>query len=101
VRIDRILLIAALMLEMSSSAWAGVTSMKLLAPNVGWATTEDYGKKTLFWTADGGDHWKNITPNPFATFSFWILTEYECCFAAIFHALPRIGMMNCHNTTWP
>ncbi len=64
-RTNRILLITALMLWMSPSARAGVTSIKLLAPDVGWATTEDYDLKTLFWTADGGAHWKNITPNPF------------------------------------
>lgn len=65
VRISRIPLIAALMLGMSSSAWAGVISMKLIAPNVGWATTGDGSLRKLFWTADGGAHWRDITPNPF------------------------------------
>ena len=33
-------------------------SMKLLTPNVGWAATKSH----LFWTADGGAQWKDITP---------------------------------------
>jgi hypothetical protein len=36
VRMNRNLLFAALMLATSSSARAEVTSMKLVAPNVGW-----------------------------------------------------------------
>jgi photosystem II stability/assembly factor-like uncharacterized protein len=32
--------------------------MKMLAPGKGWAMT-DHG---LFWTANGGKDWKNITP---------------------------------------
>ena len=39
--------------------------MKLVAPNVGWAETERFGR-SLFWTTDGGAHWRDITPNPFA-----------------------------------
>ena len=44
--------------------------MKLIAPNVGWATTANtaFGATSpekLFWTADGGAHWRDITPNPF------------------------------------
>ncbi len=35
-----------------------IESMKLLAPNVGWAAT----KQKLFWTTDGGAQWKDITP---------------------------------------
>ena len=35
-----------------------IESMKLLAPNVGWAAT----KQKLFWTTDGGEQWKDITP---------------------------------------
>jgi photosystem II stability/assembly factor-like uncharacterized protein len=70
------------MLVMSSSAWAGVTSMTLLAPNVGWAEAKEvrigdgqsawnvgYSRSLagthLFWTMDGGAHWRDITPNPF------------------------------------
>jgi photosystem II stability/assembly factor-like uncharacterized protein len=35
-----------------------IESMKLLTTNVGWAATN----KKLFWTADGGAQWKDITP---------------------------------------
>ncbi len=38
--------------------------MQLIAPNTGWATTGNYATRDLFWTADGGAHWSNITPNP-------------------------------------
>ncbi len=55
-RINRCLLIGALMLGLPTSAWAG--SMKLLAPGVGWTATS-HG---LFWTEDEGGHWKEITP---------------------------------------
>ncbi len=42
--------------------------MKMLTPETGWAeTVRDRGQgDTLWWTVDGGTHWKNITPNPFA-----------------------------------
>jgi photosystem II stability/assembly factor-like uncharacterized protein len=64
VRINRILSIAALMLGTLCSASAGVTSMKLIAPNVGWASSGPHSAGTkLFWTTDGGNHWKEITPN--------------------------------------
>ena len=61
----RILLIAALVCATSSVAHAGVSSMRLVAPNVGWATTgEQYqaSANKLLWTTDGGDHWRDITP---------------------------------------
>lgn len=32
--------------------------MKLVAPNVGWALYDT----TVFWTSDGGAHWRDITP---------------------------------------
>jgi photosystem II stability/assembly factor-like uncharacterized protein len=65
VRISRISLFVALTLGTPSSAWPwGLTSMRLLAPNVGWATTGDYYARNLFWTVDGGAHWKNIAPKP-------------------------------------
>ncbi len=35
-----------------------IESMELLTPNVGWATTKSH----LFWTADGGAAWKDVTP---------------------------------------
>jgi photosystem II stability/assembly factor-like uncharacterized protein len=66
VRINRIVLIVALTLMTPSSAWPRLTSMRLLAHNVGWATTGDDYARNLFWTADGGAHWKNIAPNPLA-----------------------------------
>ena len=36
----------------------GVNNFKMLAPSTGWATTRD----RLLWTADGGQHWKDISP---------------------------------------
>ncbi|WP_425157861.1 hypothetical protein [Candidatus Binatus sp.] len=55
---SRVLLAAALILAISTNASADqVTSMKLLAPNVGWAESDG----DLFWTTDGGAHWKAIT----------------------------------------
>ena len=35
-----------------------IQSMKLLTADVGWASNG----QTLFWTTDGGKHWKDITP---------------------------------------
>ena len=37
---------------------ARIESMKLLTPNVGWATTG----AQLFWTNEGGSNWHDITP---------------------------------------
>jgi len=37
-----------------------VTSMKLLAPGIGWAVT-DFGRK-LYWTTNDGEKWDDITP---------------------------------------
>src|SRR5689334_11328738 len=43
----------------SAAQQAGqVKSMKLLTADVGWAATQNH----LFWTRDGGAHWKDITP---------------------------------------
>ena len=39
-----------------------VLSMKLLTPEVGWATDA----RNLLWTADGGSQWKDITPHKVA-----------------------------------
>jgi photosystem II stability/assembly factor-like uncharacterized protein len=66
-RFSQVTLIVTLMLGAASSARAGVTSIEMLAPNVGWVTTSDSngGKDSLLWTADGGAHWRDITPNPF------------------------------------
>lgn len=35
-------------------------SMKLISPEIGWAATRNH----LFWTADDGQHWRDITPKP-------------------------------------
>jgi probable HAF family extracellular repeat protein len=35
-----------------------LSSIKLLTPDTGWASSES----ALFWTTDAGGHWKNITP---------------------------------------
>lgn len=35
-----------------------IKSMRLLTADVGWVATE----RTLFWTTNGGDSWKDITP---------------------------------------
>src|SRR2546429_655382 len=49
-------------LEQQNSAPAmrsrGIQSMKLMAPGVGWAASSGQ----LFWTTDGGQNWKDITP---------------------------------------
>jgi len=37
-----------------------IQSMKLLTPQVGWAQSGQH----LYWTTDGGSHWKDITPIP-------------------------------------
>lgn len=78
-RIARIPLIAVLMLAMSSSGWAAVTSMQMVAPNVGWATTgESSGldKSNLFWTTDGGVHWREITPRLLPNGESWKARSY-------------------------
>jgi hypothetical protein len=36
-----------------------IQSMKLLTPQVGWAQSGQH----LYWTTDGGSHWKDITPH--------------------------------------
>jgi photosystem II stability/assembly factor-like uncharacterized protein len=64
VRSVRILLIAALACATSSVAHAGVSSMHLVAPNVGWAMAGDehWSAEKLLWTNDGGAQWRDITP---------------------------------------
>lgn len=43
----------------SSAQSAGrIESMKLVTSDTGWAAT----KQKVFWTTDGGAHWKDITP---------------------------------------
>lgn len=42
-------------------------SIKLLTPAIGWAQRSDFdesdeGHKAIYWTADNGAHWRNITP---------------------------------------
>jgi photosystem II stability/assembly factor-like uncharacterized protein len=44
--------------EARSSAGGAVASMKLLAPNVGWAMS----MRRLLWTSNGGTEWEDITP---------------------------------------
>jgi photosystem II stability/assembly factor-like uncharacterized protein len=41
-------------------AQSAVVAMRMLTPQVGWA--EKYGDQTLWWTEDGGTHWRDITP---------------------------------------
>jgi len=56
-----VLSIVLLILSLPSSVLCIVTAMKMLTPETGWAETGN----TLWWTEDGGTHWKNITPDPF------------------------------------
>ncbi|GEM_PF-3015341 len=59
VRLILPLLLALSLCGTASAQQAGrIESMELLAPNVGWAATKSH----LFWTADGGAQWKDITP---------------------------------------
>ena len=58
----QILSVILLILASSSAARCNVGDMKMITPEVGWAVT---GGK-LWWTADRGEHWSNITPKPFA-----------------------------------
>src|SRR5579863_4794734 len=37
---------------------SGIESMKLLTPEIGWASSGS----SLFWTTDNGQHWKDIAP---------------------------------------
>ena len=66
----RMLLLAVLMIALPESAFtqtssinvARVRSMKLLAPKIGWATTDSWPGNRLWWTTTGGIQWKDITP---------------------------------------
>ena len=46
-----------------------VSSMRLLAPGIGWAEisvsrdSSDSSDQVYYWTTDNGAHWKNITPH--------------------------------------
>ena len=51
-------LLAVAWLLLSPRVWAQASSMKLIAPNVGWA--ERAGR--VYWTKDNGANWKDITP---------------------------------------
>ena len=59
-RIWSALCVAGLLLGFTSTASAAgvVASVKLLAPNVGWAMS----MRRLLWTRNGGASWKDITP---------------------------------------
>jgi probable HAF family extracellular repeat protein len=60
-RICSVLLITLLVMASSATATppnGTLQSMKLLTQQVGWTATES----RLFWTTDGGDHWRDITP---------------------------------------
>lgn len=78
-RFYQVLFIVALMLGVSSSSWARVNSIEMLAPGVGWTTTTDTngGVDRLFWTRDGGAHWRNITPNPFTNSEYRRLSDFS------------------------
>jgi hypothetical protein len=58
----QIVSVILLILASSSAARCNVEDMKMITAEVGWAVT---GGK-LWWTADRGAHWRNITPKPFA-----------------------------------
>lgn len=53
----------AALLTLTLSPWISAqgrdTSMQLVAPDKGWAIG---GSGQLFWTADNGSHWKDISP---------------------------------------
>ena len=51
-------LIALYLLLLSIPTLARETTMQLLAPSKGWALNDG----RLFWTADNGEHWTDITP---------------------------------------
>jgi photosystem II stability/assembly factor-like uncharacterized protein len=63
-RVMRVCFVLSLLLTICSGMAAqaqpasGIESMKLLAPDVGWAATKD----KIFWTANGGAQWSDITP---------------------------------------
>lgn len=59
--------IVLLILAIPSTARCNVGDMKMLTPETGWAVTGAYrGTTRLSWTTDGGAHWRDITPIPFA-----------------------------------
>jgi hypothetical protein len=51
--------VTLLLVVLCATATAQVRSMKLLTAEIGWAATND----RLFWTANGGSEWRDITPN--------------------------------------
>jgi photosystem II stability/assembly factor-like uncharacterized protein len=51
--------VTLLLVVMCTIATAQVRSMKLLTAQIGWAETSD----RLFWTANDGGEWRDITPN--------------------------------------
>jgi hypothetical protein len=54
----------------------GVTDMRLVDVQVGWATTST----RLYWTSDGGGHWTDITPQtptPMGIGAVFFLNSFE------------------------
>lgn len=47
-----------LLISSSTASAQHIQSMKLLTPQVGWATSGNH----LYWTTDGGAHWRDIAP---------------------------------------
>ncbi len=57
-----LLLVPCLPATTSAQIPNGMQSMQLLSPTVGWAATPNQ----LFWTANAGTQWRNVTPKPFS-----------------------------------
>jgi photosystem II stability/assembly factor-like uncharacterized protein len=68
IQVNRILSIFLLTFILPASARsAPVSEMKMLTLQTGWAVTGGYRSGSrLSWTTDGGAHWRDITPIPFA-----------------------------------
>ena len=51
--------VLGLWLSNSAASAQQIQSMKLLTAQTGWAQSESH----LYWTSDGGAHWKDIAPS--------------------------------------